>query len=283
MLSQRLSINMNRLAEKIGYSQALTLSIVLHIGILVFLSLSFVFNPSPVSSQKNALNIHQQNDTPIIEATALDEADVQKTVDRINAQAARKADAQAAQQANLRAQLQQALKAKQQQQAKVAKLQAAKKHLQQENAEQKSREKIQAKTLAQLKKSQAEQAASAKAAAKATALKQAQLAKAQKAQVAATAHQAAIENKYAALIRSAIERNWTYPNNTDKRTCLLALDLAPTGQVLSAHLIKSSGDPSIDRLAVAAVYKSSPLPVPSDPTDFAAFRHINLTVSTHNE
>ncbi|MCD6055761.1 MAG: tolA, partial [Gammaproteobacteria bacterium] len=138
-----------------------------------------------------------------------------------------------------------------------------------------------AKQTSDLEKKATEAAKSAKANEKALAEVQAAEQKRQAEQAREKARQDSLVNAYALKIRDAIESNWMYPSTTGKRTCLLALSLAPTGQVLDARLVKSSGDDSIDRLAIAAVYKSSPLPVPKDSGDFAPFRQINLTVSTH--
>lgn len=142
---------------------------------------------------------------------------------------------------------------------------------------------VQAKALAE---QQAKAAAAAEKQAQAKAAEAERLAATARAQQAkrqaAQAQHQAIVNKYALQIRNVIERNWMYPRGTGQLTCLIALSLSPSGQVLDAKLVRSSGDSSIDRLAIAAVYKSSPLPVPSIPDDFAPFRQINLTVSTHS-
>lgn len=43
-------------------------------------------------------------------------------------------------------------------------------------------------------------------------------------------------------------------------------------------LTRSSGDPLLDRSAQTAIYKASPLPVPTDSETFNLFRDISLTV-----
>jgi colicin import membrane protein len=45
---------------------------------------------------------------------------------------------------------------------------------------------------------------------------------------------------------------------------------------------KSSGIAAFDNSAVAAVYKSSPLPVPKDPQAFGVFRSFKLTLKPEN-
>ena len=111
-----------------------------------------------------------------------------------------------------------------------------------------------------------------------------------KKQQAAAAAQAALDaqrnaltagevDKYKALIIGAISRQWILPENADsKMSSQFRIRLAPNGVVLEVSLIRSSGDAILDRSAQSAIYKASPLPVPSDPNTFNVFRDISLTV-----
>lgn len=86
-------------------------------------------------------------------------------------------------------------------------------------------------------------------------------------------------DKYKALIVNAIGRNWILPENVDSSlSSQFRIRLAPDGAVLEVSLTRSSGDPLLDRSAQTAIYKASPLPVPSDPATFNMFRDISLTV-----
>jgi colicin import membrane protein len=86
-------------------------------------------------------------------------------------------------------------------------------------------------------------------------------------------------DKYKALIVNAIGRNWILPENVDSRlSSQFRIRLAPDGMVLEVSLIRSSGDPLLDRSAQTAIYKASPLPVPTDANTFNLFRDISLTV-----
>ena len=86
-------------------------------------------------------------------------------------------------------------------------------------------------------------------------------------------------NKYKALIIQAISQHWILPENVNRQLySQFRIQLAPNGQVLSVSLIRSSGDPVLDRSAQAAIYKASPLPVPTDSAMFNLFRDISLTV-----
>jgi len=86
-------------------------------------------------------------------------------------------------------------------------------------------------------------------------------------------------DKYKALIVTAIGRNWILPENANSSmSSQFRIRLAPDGMVLEVSLIRSSGDPLLDRSAQTAIFKASPLPVPTDAETFNLFRDISLTV-----
>ena len=86
-------------------------------------------------------------------------------------------------------------------------------------------------------------------------------------------------DKYKALIVNAIGRNWILPEHADSGlSSQFRIRLAPDGIVLEVSLTRSSGDALLDRSAQTAIYKASPLPVPSDAETFNLFRDISLTV-----
>jgi len=90
-------------------------------------------------------------------------------------------------------------------------------------------------------------------------------------------------NKYKALILQAISEHWLIPTQANKKLyCELMIRLAPGGVVLDVQITKSSGDPSLDSSARAAVLKASPLPVPPKADDFEAFRQFVLKVKPEN-
>ncbi|CAM4441704.1 MAG: hypothetical protein LEGION0398_MBIBDBAK_00588 [Legionellaceae bacterium] len=100
-------------------------------------------------------------------------------------------------------------------------------------------------------------------------------------------NQAAIQNariekeidRYKAIIIEAIGQQWIVPDNTKEGlSCKIRIRLAPGGMVLNVKLLESSGDPALDRSALAAVTKASPLPVPTETVVFDAFREIDLIV-----
>lgn len=127
----------------------------------------------------------------------------------------------------------------------------------------------------------AEQARAAQAKADMESKKQAQAAAAQQAAQNAE-NQARISgevDKYKALIVNAIGRNWILPENANSGlSSQFRIRLAPDGMVLEVTLTRSSGDSLLDRSAQTAIYKASPLPVPTDAETFNLFREISLTV-----
>lgn len=100
-------------------------------------------------------------------------------------------------------------------------------------------------------------------------------------QAAATAARAATEvDRYKALIRIQVTRNWNRPLGAAKGLkCVVNVRLAPGGKVLSARVVRSSGNAVFDRSVENAVYKAEPLPLPEDPTLFDNFREIEFLFS----
>jgi colicin import membrane protein len=89
-----------------------------------------------------------------------------------------------------------------------------------------------------------------------------------------------IIDQYRARILMAIGNQWLIPEGADPTiSCLFTIDLTPAGVVSHATLVRSSGNPALDRSAETAIYKASPLPVPQDPSAFAPFRHFTLKMT----
>lgn len=178
-------------------------------------------------------------------------------------------------------------------QEKVAQATIAKKKAEQQKAEQQKAAQAKRAILAAQKLAQEKKVNDAKAAneAKANALLQKQkelqqklladqmAAEEKQLQQATQAAEQGILDRYKAQIIQAIEQQWIVPEGADQSlSCVLLIRLGPNGVVLSVSLVQSSGDVILDRSAQAAVFKASPLPVPKDPNQFAAFRELRLTV-----
>lgn len=66
---------------------------------------------------------------------------------------------------------------------------------------------------------------------------------------------------YGAMIKRAVEANWSRPVNARKgMLVLLSIQLIPTGEVVGVTVYKSSGDAAFDRSAVQAVEKAHVFP-----------------------
>jgi colicin import membrane protein len=85
--------------------------------------------------------------------------------------------------------------------------------------------------------------------------------------------------RYKAMVRQQIMRYWVVQKGLNQQDATkLFVRVAPTGTVLDVKVTGSSGSDALDRSAVAAVYKASPLPVPKDPELFREFRELRLTL-----
>jgi len=129
-----------------------------------------------------------------------------------------------------------------------------------EEAERKQREEAERKKRQEAERKQREEAARIKAEQEAAA------------RAAQEARVLTERDKYTALIKSKISRNWIVGTNTGQ--CVLEVRLAPGGLILGVKEI--SGGADLCRSAKAAVYKSEPLPVAPDPDVFQKMRTLRL-------
>jgi colicin import membrane protein len=84
-------------------------------------------------------------------------------------------------------------------------------------------------------------------------------------------------SEYIPYIQDKVQRNWLRPaGSVAGLSCLIKVRLIPGGDVVSATVVRSSGDPLFDRSVETAVLKASPLPLPTDASLFNHFREINF-------
>jgi colicin import membrane protein len=115
---------------------------------------------------------------------------------------------------------------------------------------------------------------------------QEQLAVEEKARLAAaSAARAGTEiEKYRYLIEQRVSRSWNRPVGVAKGLkCEVHVRLTPSGEVLSANVVRSSGNAVFDRSVENAVYKAAPLPLPGDPALFDNFREIRFVFDPDKE
>jgi colicin import membrane protein len=237
------------------------LAVLVHVIIFAYVFFAFALPTkmnfsAPTASSKPPVNI--------VNAVTISQEQVEKEVAKLQRQAESKQAAHEAKQRELYNQ-QQALK---QQEQRTAKAMAALKAQQTRvMAEQRSALKKLQQQKNSFHQQQAEQAL------------QQQVAAEQKAQMAAnTRRVSAIVSKYNGLILSAIRANFNITKNQQNMSMDVLISLSPGGTVLSVTVQKSSGSPIFDRAGIAAVYKSSPLPVPKDGQAFAPFKQFRLTL-----
>lgn len=80
------------------------------------------------------------------------------------------------------------------------------------------------------------------------------------------------------LIKQKVTQNWIRPVGMQKgMRCTVRVRVTPGGQVIAASVTHSSGSSAFDRSAESAVYKATPLPVPTDKNLFEAhFREFDF-------
>lgn len=92
---------------------------------------------------------------------------------------------------------------------------------------------------------------------------------------------AGIISEYERRIRDKIRRNIVEPPNLQGNPqVVFEVRLLPGGEILesSLRLARSSGVPAYDQAVERAILKSSPLPLPPDPTLFNQFRELKLEI-----
>lgn len=83
------------------------------------------------------------------------------------------------------------------------------------------------------------------------------------------AEQAGLLAQYIAVIRQKVERNWVRPRSADAGLeCVVHVTQIPGGEVVGVRMGQCNGDEVVVRSIEAAVYQSSPLPLPPEPELF---------------
>ena len=84
---------------------------------------------------------------------------------------------------------------------------------------------------------------------------------------------------YMAQIRQKIERNWSAPASAGAELkCSVRVRQVPGGEVVGVTILSCNGDEAVRRSVEAAIYRSSPLPVPSNPNLFDRNILLNLSI-----
>ena len=252
--------------------RAVTYAVLMHVGLLILLVFSLDWTPKaikPGSTKVIKAELVDMSQLKAIEEKKLAEQRRIETEKRKVEQAEKK-KAEAEKQRKVDAER----KKKAEQEAKK-KAEVEKQH----KADAERKKKAEAE-----KKRKAEQEAKKKAAAdkkrKEEAARQQEAERALQAQLAEEQAQARAEHalsEYIPYIQNKIQRSWLRPAGSPPGlTCLIQVKLIPGGEVVSAKVIRSSGDLLFDQSVETAVLKASPLPLPTDPGMFKYFREINF-------
>ena len=76
--------------------------------------------------------------------------------------------------------------------------------------------------------------------------------------------------EYVGQVRATVERYWLRPRGTPKGLkCTVRVTQIPDGSVINVTVVRSSNNVAFDNSVVAAVRKSSPLPLPKDKSLFS--------------
>ncbi len=84
-------------------------------------------------------------------------------------------------------------------------------------------------------------------------------------------------DEYVLYIQEKVQRSWIRPPSSGSElSCTVEVRLIPSGEVIDAQIVRSSGNSAFDRSVEAAVFKASPLPVPPDPVVMEQFRSLRF-------
>lgn len=82
---------------------------------------------------------------------------------------------------------------------------------------------------------------------------------------------------YQFAISQKIRRYWSVPASASSDTvCTVRVRQLRNGEIVGVNIVNCNGDEAVRRSVEAAIYRSSPLPAPSNPTLFRADLELNL-------
>jgi colicin import membrane protein len=90
--------------------------------------------------------------------------------------------------------------------------------------------------------------------------------------------------KWMALIQLKIHNNWIPPASTPSNlSCIVVVSQVTGGTVTGAQVPSCNGDDAVVQSIITAVYRSSPLPAPPDPSLFEQGKSLRLTFNNKNQ
>jgi len=280
------------------YKKPFLYALAVHLAVLVVLSINLHLSPQTVSAPPAP-------PSEVVQATAVDEAQVQAEIDKIRAAERRQKQQEAAHQRALEQKAREAERKRRAEEQRLARLKADReaqarkkreeaKHLaeleqkkkqeterlaalekqKQQEAERLAKLQDEARKAEDEKRRQAEQEARRK-----QIEEEERRLKAEQARVEAAtrARNQAESLKFIAQMQAKVERNWINPlSGQSGLECVIRVRLNQEGKVLLAQVVQGSGNPVFDRSVEAAVLKASPLPLPKDPTIMEGFPELRF-------
>ncbi|MEK7207427.1 MAG: cell envelope integrity protein TolA [Pseudomonadota bacterium] len=240
-----------KLRQNPGRVRAIVFAVLVHIVAITLLVIGFRWTTQPAPEEK-VVQAVVVDETPQKEAEKRKQEEVRRTLEQEEAK--KKAEADKRHQIEL--------KRKQQEEQKLKEAEKKKRAVELERKK-KEEEKFKQKHAEQSLKEQllAEEKERVRA----------------REEAAHSARASSEVNKYKALIRQRVSRSWSRPMGAVRGLqCVVKVRLTPSGDVLGATVVRSSGNAQFDRSVENAVYKSAPLPLPEDPALFDNFREIEF-------
>ncbi len=219
-------------------------SLLLHVGLILFLVLSFRWSSSELPSMGG------HSETEPVRATVVDEKLLDQQMSMLKAEQDKKRQERQQLEQNITDLKQQQTVAQQQAKQQLADMRA--------QADKLAKLKAEDDRLSQQRKTRDTAARRAQL--------QAEIASEEKVQ---DSRMAGLKAQYMALIKRKIENNWSPPPSTpDDLKCKVEVRQVVGGTVTSANVLSCNGDDAARQSIVTAVLKSSPLPAPPDPSLF---------------
>ena len=224
-------------------------SLLLHGGIVLLLVLSFHWSSSLIPS----LGGHNPEAEPV-KATVVDQALIDQQMAMLKAEQQKKQQEKQQLEQNISSLKQQQATAQQQLNQQVTDLQKQAQSEQDRLAKLKAEDQV----LAQKQKT-----------ADTNARRRALADEISNEEKARDARLAGLQQQYMALIKQKVENNWIQPPETpDDLNCKVLVTQVPGGTVTNVQIPTCNGDDAVVQSIMTAVYRSSPLPQPPDPSLF---------------
>ena len=265
---------------------AIGLAIALHAVLFGIMFIKVDSHVQPVAVK--ALDVKPEQSADVIEATAIDNQELEKIKEEklaIEREKQRKIEAEKKRQAEEKRKKEEQIKQAKAEEKRKQELARKKKAEQKKKAEEEKKRKAaeakkkkeaerKKKLAAEQKRKEAAEKKRKEAAARKR--KEAELKKQMEAKARAVRAEQAM-SKYVPRIQQKVQSNWTYPpRGPEGCNPTVRVSLAPDGKVLNASIVKSSGDPYCDSSVEKAFLKASPIPIPLDPDLYSEFKTIDF-------